>query len=104
MDINWTDIILAIISLIGTVLMAVLVPYIRTKTTEVQRDKIQNLVSIAVQAAEQIFNLPKMGEQKKDYVMDYIQSKGYNISREDLNVYIEAAVNELNSFNNAVFN
>ena len=33
---------------------------------------------------------------KKKYVVEYLRNKGINISEEDLNILIEAAVRELN--------
>ena len=88
-------IILAIIGLLGTIITYVLVPYIKSKTTENQRDNIYNLVLIAVRAAEQIYNMTGQGKLKKEYVIEYLNSKGVKVTIEDLDVFIEAAVLEL---------
>ena len=93
-------IILAIIGLLGTIITYVLVPYIKSKTTENQRDNIYNLVLIAVRAAEQIYNMSGQGKLKKEYVIEYLNSKGVKVTIEDLDVFIEAAVRELTIIEN----
>ena len=93
-------IILAIIGLLGTIITYVLVPYIKSKTTENQRDNIYNLVLIAVRAAEQIYNMSGQGKLKKEYVIEYLNSKGVKVTIEDLDVFIEAAVLELTIIEN----
>lgn len=100
MNINLTEIIVALIGLLGLIITGVLVPYIRSKTTAKQRDNIYTVVSLAVQAAEQIFFKPGEGEKKKQFVIDYLSSRGIKLTLEDLNIMIEAAVKELNIFQN----
>ena len=85
-----------IIILLGTVITYVVIPYIKAKTTEEQRNNIYFWVQVAVNAAEQIYVEKGMGMIKKKYVVEYLRNKGINISEEDLNILIEAAVKELN--------
>ena len=85
-----------VIVLLGTIITYIVVPYIKTKTTEKQRDNIYFWVQVAVNAAEQIYAEKGMGMIKKKYVVEYLRNKGINISEEDLNILIEAAVRELN--------
>ncbi|MDU5080211.1 phage holin, LLH family [uncultured Tissierella sp.] len=89
-------IILGLIGLLGTIVTYVLVPYLKSKTTKEQRENIYFLVSLAVQAAEQIYIKPGQGEKKKEYVINYLNSRGIKLTVEDLNIFIEAAVKELN--------
>ena len=97
MDDGTLKIILAVISLLGTIVTVVLVPYIKSKTTEKQRDNIYTLISIAVSAAEQVLKIEDpSGEKRKRYVVEYLNSKGIKISEDDLDVFIEAAVKDLN--------
>ena len=95
-------IILALIGLLGTIVTYVLVPYIKSKTTEKQRDNIYNLILIAVRAAEQIYNNSGQGKLKKEYVITYLNSRGIKLTIEDLDLFIEAAVLELNIVQNVV--
>lgn len=85
-----------IISLIGAIITYIVVPYIRSKTSAEQRQNIYNLVRITVQAAEQMYDAGLITIPKKEYVVNYLQSKGINLSEDDLDVMIEAAVRELN--------
>lgn len=100
MDEGLVKIILAIISLLGTIVTVVLVPYIKSKTTAEQRENMYTLVMLAVQAAEQIFNKPGSGRQKKEYVINYLYSRGIKLTVEDIDLLIEAAVKELNLIQN----
>ena len=100
MDQGAVKIILALIGLLGTIVTYVLVPYIKSKTTEKQRDNIYNLVLIAVRAAEQIYNMTGQGKLKKEYVIEYLNSKGVKVTIEDLDVFIESAVLELTIIQN----
>lgn len=90
-----TQIILALIGLVGTIIGGVLIPYIRTKTTKTQRENVYAIIKLAVQAAEQIFNKGGQGIEKYDYVVKYIKNMGVKISEKDLKVLIESAVKEL---------
>ena len=85
-----------VIVLLGTIITYIVVPYIKSKTTEKQRDNIYFWVQVAVNAAEQIYAEKGMGVVKKKYVVEYLRNKNINISEEDLNILIEAAVRELN--------
>lgn len=94
------NIILALITLLSTIITYLLVPYLKSKTTERQRNNIYTLVMLAVQAAEQIYFKPGQGKDKKIYVVDYLSSKGIKLTVEDLDLFIEAAVKELNLMQN----
>lgn len=85
-----------IIALIGAVITYIVVPYIKSKTTAEQYKNIEFWVKFAVKAAEQIFNQPGMGQKKKEYVIKFLNDKGIEITRKELDVLIEAAVQELN--------
>ena len=60
-----------------------------------RNDNIMKYVTIAVKAAEQIFNSQGQGKEKFAYVVDWITNK-FKISEEDLKNLIESAVYELN--------
>lgn len=60
-------------------------------------EKVIKLVSIAVKAAEQIYNTPGQGKEKFSYVAGWISEK-FKIPEEDLRNLIESAVYELNSY------
>lgn len=95
---------LPLISIIGTLIAYVLVPYLKARTSETQQKKIWTLVLVAVQAAEQIFNKPGAGQDKKAYVLQVLNQKGIQIDATQLDILIEAAVYQLNQTKEAVLN
>ena len=98
MDINTivTLIITVVIPVLGAIVTYLIVPFLKEKTTKEQRDTIIAWVKIAVGAAEQMEKANLLKLPKKEYVIAFINEKGFNISREDLDAIIEAAVLELN--------
>ncbi len=85
-----------LIPLLGAILTYLIVPLILQKTTKQQRENIYFWVTVAVQAAEMIYKEKGQGKLKKEYVITFLQSKGINITIQELDVLIEAAVKELN--------
>ena len=85
-----------LIPLLGAILTYLIVPLILQKTTKQQRENIYFWVTVAVQAAEMIYKEKGQGKLKKEYVITFLQSKGINITIQELDVLIEAAVLELN--------
>ena len=86
----------AVIGLIGAIITYVVVPYVKSKTTEKQRDNAKFWVQVAVSAAEQIYNEKGQGKIKKQYVVNFLNEKGIAITDEQLDALIEAAVYEVN--------
>ena len=89
-------IVLGVISILGAILTYMVVPYLKSKTSKEQRETIMFWVSVAVSAAEQIFNERGMGEEKKKFVVGFLVEKGIKVSLDELDVLIESAVKELN--------
>ncbi len=85
-----------IIPILGAIITYLIVPLVKQKTTKEQRENIYFWVTVAVQAAEQIYKEKGQGKLKKEYVVDFLVSKGINITIQELDVLIEAAVKELN--------
>lgn len=96
MNINIDIMVKVIIPILGAIITYLIVPFIRQKTTKEQRENIYFWVKVAVQAAEMIYKEKGQGELKKEYVVDFLTSKGIKITIEELDVLIEAAVKELN--------
>ncbi len=93
--IDLTPLIQAAIVLLGTVITAVLVPYIRSKTDAARHDQIQSWINIAVYACEQMMRGSGRGKEKKRYVLDFLKSKGVTYDPAAVDLMIEAAVKEL---------
>ena len=96
-----TDVVSAIITLIVALLTTFLIPYLRKKLKEEDFNTIKMWVEIAVKAAEMIFVGTNRGAEKKQYVMDFLKTKGFNLDEESVNNLIESAVQELNENLNA---
>lgn len=94
---NITPVIEAVFALIGAVITAVVVPYIRSKTTAQQQEQISGWVRTAVSAAEQIHTGPGRGEEKKAYVLGWLNEHGVTVDESKLDALIEAAVYDLHN-------
>lgn len=90
-----TNIIILLIGLFGAIVTALLIPYLRSRTTASQLDKFLTWVGVAVSAAEQIYTGLKRGAEKKAYVKGFLEKKGYTYDEDTVNAALEAAVNEL---------
>lgn len=95
-----TPIIEAVIALLLAVLTVFVIPAIKKHISNADYEKLYSVIVVAVRAAEQIFKLTHpeggAGSAKKEYVLNYLQERGYNIDDEQVNMIIEAAVFELN--------
>ena len=87
---------MAILTLLSALITTLLIPYIRSRTTAEQQAMIRNWVFIGVYAAEQLFKDSGMGADKKQYVLDFLQSKGITYDAAAIDAMIEAAVKQLN--------
>lgn len=96
MEFNITPIVEAVAALIAALVTAVVVPYIKSRTTTNQQQQINAWVRIAVTAAEQIYAGSGRGEEKKAYVIDWLRKHGVTVDESKLDALIEAAVFELN--------
>ena len=97
MAIDWTQVILALISLIGAILTAVVIPYIRSKTTKQQRENIYTIIQSAVWAADQMFKAnDPTGALRLRWVMNQLEELNLDVSESDLVLMVEQAVKELN--------
>ena len=90
--IDITSIVNAVIALLAAVVSTFLVPWIKGKVEAQKLEKVADWVTIAVSAAEQIYNESGMGEKKKQYVLDFLEGKGLTVDINSVDAMIEAAV------------
>ena len=95
--IDITPIVNAAIALIGAGVSVFLIPWLKSQTTEAQRKELTAWVKIGVAAAEQIYVGQGRGDEKKQYVLEFLKSKGFDLNEESVNNAIEAAVKQLNT-------
>lgn len=93
--VDLTPIITAVLTLIISLISAFLIPYIKAKTSDEQFNTIKLWVQVAVQAAEMLYVGSGRGEEKKKYVVDFLNSKGFTLNTEEIDNLIESAVLEL---------
>ena len=97
MRIDLTQVILALITLISGVVSSFLVPYLKQRMTVTQQERLGTLIRVGVYAAEQLYRSGE-GTRKKAYVIQLLESQGYDIDSEVIDARIEA---ELTGLKNA---
>lgn len=99
MNIDITQIVVAIIGLMSVIITSVVVPLIRSKLTNSQWESIKSYALAGVQAAEILFNAQGKGEEKLEWVSKYIEAQckehGIEIDTDTVRVVIENAWKEL---------
>ena len=77
--IDITPIVNAALALIGAGVSVFLIPWLKKQTTEAQRKELTAWVKIGVAAAEQLYVGQGRGEEKKQYVLDFLKQKGFKV-------------------------
>lgn len=95
--IDITPIVNAALALIGAGVSVFLIPWLKKQTTEAQRKELTAWVKIGVAAAEQLYVGQGRGEEKKQYVLDFLKQKGFKVDEESVVNAIEAIVKQLNT-------
>ena len=93
------QIVLGAISIMGAILTGIVVPFVKEKIGNEKLAKYEQWASMAVECAEMLFKEQGMGEQKKQYVVDFL-NKMFNknkvvITPEQIEVLVEAAVKSM---------
>ena len=81
--------------MIAALITSFLIPLIKAKVDADKLAKIQFWVTIAVDAAEQVFSQSGMGEEKKEFVVEFLAEKGFALDISEIDALIEAAVHDL---------
>lgn len=92
--IDITQIVIAVIGLLYTLITYRLIPMIKANTNVKQQAMLESAARIGVFAAEQLYGALK-GDEKLAYVQAYLQGKGYDINTQEVKNTIEAMVQEL---------
>lgn len=92
-------IILALISILGTIITSIVVPYVKEKIGNEKLAKYKYWASMAVECAEMMFKEQGMGETKKEYVVNFLNEM-FNkdkvvITEEQLHILVESCVKEM---------
>ena len=91
-----TQLVIGVIGICVLFVTMVILPLARAKFGNESVEEFLRWVKIGVQAAEQIYAIAD-GEQKKMYVLEFLDSKGYDVNEDEVDKAIEAAVLELHT-------
>lgn len=94
MNIDYTELLQAIIALLATLITTFLVPFIKKKLSAEKTEELRKWVGVAVKAAEQIYG-SKTGQEKKEYVLSFLLSKGFKFDVDEVAALIESEVYKL---------
>ena len=94
MKFDFTVIIEGIIALLSAMVTTFLIPYLKQRLSEEKQKKLLFWVQTAVKAAEQIYG-SKTGQQKKEYVVSFLLSKGIVFNVDEVTAMIESEVYKL---------
>lgn len=89
----------AIITIAVTLITGFLIPWLKSKISQTQLEKLDYYLKLAVRCANQIYT-PEQYVQKKEYVLKYITdicNNTFNLSLSalDIDTLIEGTVNEI---------
>lgn len=93
--IDLTVIVEAVLTLCIAAVSAFVIPWLKRKVSAEKLAEVSEWVQIAVTAAEQIYNGPGCGAEKKAYVLKFLNDRGYTVDMDTIENLIEAAVYEL---------
>lgn len=94
MNIDYTELMQTVITLVSVVITTFLIPYLKRKLSAEKLGELKKWVGIAVNAAEQLYG-SKNGQQKKEYVVAFLLSKGIVFDVDEVNALIESEVYRL---------
>lgn len=87
----------SIVTLVLVVITGFLIPFLKQKYGIDKFEKAYGWTVIAVNAAEQIFNATGMGKEKYKYVSDFLISKGFDLTEDEVEALIESIVRDINA-------
>ena len=97
-NIDLTPLIEALIALISAVCTIYIIPKVtqclKQRLSAEQREALKEWIKIAVTAAEQLYG-SKKGQEKKDYVVSFLLSKGLVFDVDEVTALIESEVYKL---------
>lgn len=94
MNYDFTEMIEGLIGILSFIITVVVIPFIKSKINENKYEALKKWVKVAVMAAEQLFG-SKTGQQKKDYVVAFLLSKGIVFDVDEVTALIESEVYKL---------
>ena len=98
MNLDLTQIVVALIGLLGIIITSVVVPMVKANTSVKTQVIIANIIKTAVYAAQQIYT-PEQWEEKKRFAMEQairgLEQYGVTLDEDTISDAIEAALKEI---------
>lgn len=94
MTFDFTALFEILISVLSVIASCFLIPWLKEKLSAEKLERLVKLVKIAVEAAEQLYG-SGAGQQKKEYVISFLLSKGIVFDANEVEAIIESAVLQL---------
>lgn len=94
MTFDFTGIFEIVLSIIAVVVSCFIVPILKEKLSAEKIERLVKWVKIAVEAAEQLYG-SGAGQQKKEYVVNFLLEKGIVFDANKVATIIESAVYQL---------
>lgn len=94
MTFDFTGIFEIVISVLSVIASCFIIPWLKEKLSAEKLERLVKWVKIAVEAAEQLYG-SGAGQQKKEYVVNFLLSKGIVFDAEEMVAIIESAVFQL---------
>lgn len=99
MDERLFQVILAIISILGTIITGFIIPFIKEKIGAEKLAKYEYWTVLAVKAAEMLWTESGCGADKKKYVVDFLNNmfnkKKTVITEQQIEILVESAVKQM---------
>ena len=91
MTFDFTGIFEIVLSILSVLASCFIIPWLKEKLEAEKLERLVKWVKIAVEAAEKLYG-SGAGQQKKEYVMSFLLSKGIVFDVEKVEAIIESAV------------
>lgn len=91
---DMTQVFESVITIATAIITVFVIPLLKKKLTEAEMESLSTWVDVAVLAAEQILGAGA-GAAKKQYVINFLNSRGYTVNSDELDNMIEASVHKL---------
>lgn len=93
--IDLTSLLQALLTLVAAIITSVLVPYLKEKYGEERLKAVKTWARAAAAAAEEIYKGEGLGKDKLEYVLAFLEERGFGVDRESLRKIVEAELYEL---------
>ena len=103
MAFDFTGIVEIVISILATIATCFIIPLLKEKLEAEKLKRIIKWVKIAVDAAEQLYG-SGTGQEKREYVVNYLLKKGIVFDVDEMEMIIESAVFRLPEWLETQFN